>query len=388
MQEYEMSGKAKWSRRSFLAMSTAVATVGSIGARAQGNPDLKIGVVASLTGPNAAFGRDYAEGLTAYVKAWNGRGGHKGRKIALDTLDDETNPVNAINAFRKHASDPATSVIWCAVGSQTALGIKALASEFKVPVVSGGGIDELGIPADPWFFKVSQGQSDLTAAFMVALKRRQVKTLATLNATDATGQSDARKVREMAGPAGIKIVAAESFATTDTNFNVQLVHVRNSKADLFWNQASGGPAILVFKQVKQLQIEMPMVVSFAAVNNAFFQGIGGPEQAEGIMAIIPYGVLAADDSGPVGAMYKEASAALGKPAGLFQTIGWDTAIVTEDAANRSNGSREGIRTALDEVKDLPAINGPFTFSPQNHIGQDIRGLVLARFTNKRWSAMS
>jgi branched-chain amino acid transport system substrate-binding protein len=326
--------------------------------------------------------------LLAYVKTWNQRGGVKGRKVVANVLDDGTDAANAVTAFRREATDPDTMVIWAALGSQTALAIKAIASEFKVPVVSGGGVDKLGVPAEPWFFKVSQGSGDLAKALIAGARKRNVKTMATLNGTDATGQDDAKRVRALAEAAGIEIVAAESFAMTDLNFTAQLVNIRNANADLFWNQSTGGPAILVYKQAQQLQIKTPMAVSFAAVSGAFFKGIGGSERAAGIFSVIPFGALAGDAGGTVTKIYKEASAALGKPALLFDTIGWDTALVTEYAVAASDGTRSGIRAALDQVKDLPAINGPFTYTPENHIGQDARGLTFARFDGTRWTIAS
>jgi hypothetical protein len=55
----------------------------------------KIGAICSLTGPAAGFGKPYCDGFEAYVKAWNARGGAKGRKVELSILDDETNAVAA-----------------------------------------------------------------------------------------------------------------------------------------------------------------------------------------------------------------------------------------------------------------------------------------------------
>src|SRR5262249_4188390 len=148
--------------------------------------------------------------------------------------------LNAVTAFRRLASNSKNSLVWAAVGSQTALGIKAIASEFKVPVISGGGVDELGIPADPFFFKVSQGVTHLMQGLFEALKRKSIKTIATLNANDAVGQRDAKTIKEMASAAGITVVAAETFALTDTNFSAQLTRIRSAKPDFFYNGATGG----------------------------------------------------------------------------------------------------------------------------------------------------
>lgn len=381
-----MQRKFRLSRRTFIGGTGALAAsaAGGWSVRAQAKEDFKIGALASLTGPAAAFSKDYADGFNVYAKAWNERGGYNGRKVVVETLDDETNPVNAVNAFRKLASDAKTGAIWTALGSQTALGIKAIASEFKVPVISGGGVDELGRPPDPWFFKVAPGASDFMKGTVNYAKSKGYKTVASLNATDAFGQFEARRFKEFAEAAGLKLVAAETFAITDTNFAAQLVKIRNAKPDFFYNGSTANPAILIFKQAKQLKLEIPMAVSLASVTGAFFQGIGGREQAEGILGLIPTGALAADIGGDVTRIYKECVAALGKPALLFHTLGWDTALITEHAMKASDGSRQGIRDALEKATDVPAINGPFKFTTTDHIGQDIRGLVMAQFKSGKW----
>src|SRR4051794_5778056 len=91
-------------------------------ARAQ--TDFKIGVVASLSGAFAAAATDEDAGVRAWVKAR----GLPGRKIVFETLDDETNPVNAINAFRRLASDPSISLIYVLTNSNSAMAIKSIAS--------------------------------------------------------------------------------------------------------------------------------------------------------------------------------------------------------------------------------------------------------------------
>ena len=375
--------KGRFTRRTIMRAAPAAALLPGVSAVAQA-ADYNIGALSSLTGPAAAFGKDYHDGFLAYVKDWNARGGFKGRKIVLSSLDDETNPVNAVNAFRRIASDAKTQVIWMALGSQTALGIKAIAKEFKVPVVSGGGVDELGRPPDPWFFKIAPGASDFVKGMIEWAKAKGVKTMATLNDAGAYGQSEQKAIKELTEKAGIKLVAAESFALADTNFNAQLVKIRNAKPEVFYNGATGNPAILIFKQYKQLGINIEMVVSLASVTGAFFQGIGGREAAEGILCIIPLGALAADVGGPIAEMHKAASAALGKPAILFHTLGWDTGTITEAALKDTDGSRQAVRDALEKLKDLPTINGPVTYTPTDHIGHDTRGLVLARYKAGKW----
>ncbi|MGE0734196.1 MAG: ABC transporter substrate-binding protein [Alphaproteobacteria bacterium] len=374
------TGDFSISRRRVLAGSAAAALAGwfAMPGRARAADDFKIGAVASLSGPASAFGKDWAEGFQVYAKSWNERGGTKGRKIAFELLDDESTPANAVNAFRRLASKSDTSVIWIALASQTALGIKAVSDEFKVPVISGGGVDSLGRPPSSWFFKIAPGGSDYVAAVLQFAKAKNYKRIASLHATDAIGQADKQWITEFAGKAGIEVVAQETFALTDTNFSSQLIKIRAAKPDLIYNGATANPAIFVFKQVKQLEIKTPMILSQAAINRAFFQAIGGPAEAEGYYSVISVGALAAEMGGETARIFEQLSKALGRPAILFHTFGWDTGILTEWAANNSDGSRQGLRDAMERAKEIPAINGPFNYSADNHIGQDTRGLVMAQ----------
>lgn len=374
-------------RRAVIGGAGAASLLGLSGwpAAAQGAGDFKIGVIASLTGPASAFSKDWAEGFDVYVKAWNARGGYKGRKIVTTLVDDETNAVSAVTGFRRLAQDPSVSAIWIALASQTALGIKAIASEFKVPVVSGGGVDALGKPADPWFFKIAPGGSDYIRAVAQFAKRKGLTKVAGLHGTDAIGQADKQWLVEFAKEAGLTVVAQETFATSDLNFTPQLLKIKNAKPDLVYNGATGNPAILVFKQVKQLEITTPMILSQAAINRAFFEGIGGPAQAEGAYSIISIGALAVEAGGDTARVFGDLAKALGRTPILFHTFGWDTGIVTEWAANNSDGSRQGLRDAMDRVKEIPAINGPLTFTADNHIGQDTRGLIMAQLKGGKFT---
>jgi hypothetical protein len=123
-------------------------------ARAQ--QEFKIGVVMSLSGGFVAAAKDTMDGVQAWLKTR----GLPGRKVTFEILDDETNPVSAINAYRRLAGNPDIKLIYLFINSSSALAVKSLASEFKVPIVSGGAADALGFPPDPYLFKVAPGVRD------------------------------------------------------------------------------------------------------------------------------------------------------------------------------------------------------------------------------------
>src|SRR5262245_37631749 len=86
------------------AFATVAGGLAPVPARAQS--EFRIGVVMSLSGGFVAAAKDSMAGVQAWMKAR----GLPGRKIVFETLDDETNPVSAVNAFRRLAGDPGISL--------------------------------------------------------------------------------------------------------------------------------------------------------------------------------------------------------------------------------------------------------------------------------------
>ena len=62
-------------------------------------------------------------------------------------------------------------------------------------------------------------------------------------------------------------------------------------------------------------------------------------------------------------------------------FGFDAGLIMEAGMKNSDGSRAGIRDALEKLKDMPAVNGPVTYSKDDHTGQDYRSLAMGRLEN-------
>ncbi|MBV9747904.1 MAG: ABC transporter substrate-binding protein [Acetobacteraceae bacterium] len=343
---------------------------------AAGEP-FKIGVVASLTGGFAAATADEIAGVQAWAKAR----GVPGRTIAFETLDDETNPVNALNVFRRLAGDPAVPVIFALVNSNSAMAMKSVASEFKVPIVAGGSLGELGVPPDPWLFKVPPSPRDQIVVLCQYAQKKGYKRLASLHAQDGFGQAESKSVRELAPKAGLEIVEMESCGNDDTNVTPQITRIRAANPDIIYIGAVGRPGILALKTAQQMKITAPIAVQQAAVTKSLFDALGGPAAADGILTPSQIGAFGGAMGGDTARLYAELERAMGRKPVYLNTFGYDVGLITEAAVQDSDGSRAGIRDALERLKDLPALNGPVTFTAEDHTGQDYRSLAMAKLAN-------
>lgn len=364
-------------RRTVTAGIVATTLGGWLGqAHAQGKP-LKIGMVAPLTGGAAAFGTEYAEGARAYVKAWNARGGFKGQPVAFDLLDDESTSVGSLSAFKRLAGNADTSLVWLASASSAILAVKAITDEYKVPVICGGIVDEIGVPPAKYLFKVAPGTAEFQKALVLWASKKNYKRIAVIYPTDGYGQAEITTIRKLAAEAGAEVVAAETFQNQDTNFTTQLTKVRASRPDVVYVAAAAAPGILIYKQYRQLKLQFPLAMTQATISRSFFDSIGGPANAAGLHMATNVGSLGSSVPGASAKLYAEMESGLEKKGTLFTTFGWDHGILTEWAANAVGTDRQALRDKIEQAKDVPAINGPFTYTPQNHIGQDYRGLTMA-----------
>ena len=337
-----------------------------------------------MTGAAAAFDRAVVEGVQAYVKVRNGKGGLKGRHVTLELLDDESNSPTAVTVYRKLVEDKNVNVIIAASPSQTLLAIKAIADDYRVPTLGSATVVQLAVPPARYFFRSLPG----TDAYMLTLvnwvKAHGWKRLAILNPSDAAGQSEAGLIKQDADAAGIEIVAAEKYNNTDTNFTAQLVNIRSVRPDFFYCGIIGGPSVTVYKQMKQLHLTMPVALHSSAFNVNFYKGIGGIEKAEGVYSPVERGGMAASATGRAAELYKELSDAIGHPATNLNTAGWDTAMVAARAIEQSDGTREGIRAALENTENMPVIGGFISYAANDHRGKDERSVGIGRLAAGRF----
>jgi branched-chain amino acid transport system substrate-binding protein len=357
----------------YLGAALMVALIATAPMAISQEPEFHLGIVASVTGPFAAPTKDTLDGLNAWVK----NQGLPSRKFVEDILDDETNAVNAANLFRRLASDPKTNMIMLAVNSASAIAAKAFASEYKVPIISGGGATALGYPADPWMFKVAPANRDSMKVIVDYMTKHGMKKIAHLYSTDTYGEYDLAALKELAPKAGIELVA-EGFSADDTSFNAQFTRIRAEKPDLIYSSASGRAAILSFKTYKQLAIATPLCVTQAAISVAMFNAIGGPQAADGLLSPTQLGVFGEKAGGDTARLYGDLKRALGRTPVYFNTFGYDAGLIIGAGVANSDGSRQGIRDALEQLKNLPAINGPVSYTKDDHTGQDFRSIAMGR----------
>ena len=212
-------------------------------------------------------------------------------------------------------------------------------------------------------------------------KRKGYKSIAHIYGTDSYGQLDHKNLVAECAENGIKLVASESFAIDDTNFNAQLADIKAANPDMLYSSAAGRASILVFKTYKLLALTMPLMVTQAAITQAFYDAVGGKPAANGLLAPFQRSAFGTALGSTTAKYYIELTDALGRTPPYFATFGYDVGLITAAAVTPLDDTRQSIRDHLEAIKDLPTMNGPVGYSANDHTGQNFRSITVGRLEN-------
>ncbi len=200
------------------------------------NQTIKIGAIASLTGPAGEQGRNWLKGAELGVKELEA----EGIRVTLVVEDDTTVPARAVAAFQKLTNVDRVQAILGGTWDFLAASLYPLALRSKIPLLLPTNPVEIvrnDAPNNPWVFSAALSlgaEENAMRSFLVAQKP---KSLALVWPDLPWGILHAEITRRLAKELGIKVVSDQSFPM-DTNYldslRVMSLKAREANPDLFY----------------------------------------------------------------------------------------------------------------------------------------------------------
>jgi len=199
--------------------------------------DINIGVSLALTGPGSGLGIPMQNQLKLFPKTI------AGEKVNLIVLDDATDPGKGSANARRFVTEDKVDLIFGSCITAVAAAMTDIASEAGTVQIAGSPV---GVPAgkDKWMFRLPQSNTVMGHAVVEHMKKQGVKTIGFLGYTDAYGEQWLKEISPMLDKAGIKIVATERFARTDTSVTPQALKINAANPDAVLVVASGSGAAM------------------------------------------------------------------------------------------------------------------------------------------------
>jgi branched-chain amino acid transport system substrate-binding protein len=243
-----------------LAGITAVAFGSSALAQKKYDPgasdtEIKVGGISPYSGPASAYG-NIGKAIQAYFDKVNAEGGVNGRKINFISVDDGYNPAKTVEQARKLVEQEEVLLLFNTLGTPPNSAIHKYMNQKKVPqLFVATGATKWG---DPQHFPWTMGwqpnyQSEAKNYAAHILETNPNGKIAILYQNDDYGKDYLEGFEKGLGDkAKSMIVAKISYEVTDPTVDSQIVSLKGSGADIFFNITTPKFAAQAIKKVAEL----------------------------------------------------------------------------------------------------------------------------------------
>jgi branched-chain amino acid transport system substrate-binding protein len=198
--------------------------------------EIKIGHIGPYSGPASAYGT-IGKTIAAYFNKVNAEGGINGRKINFITYDDGYSPPKTVEQARKLVESDEVLLIFNSLGTAHNASITRYMNGKKVPqLFVATGATRFGDPANfPWTMGWQPNyQSEGQVYGKYVLQNHPNGKIAILYQNDDYGKDYVKGLKDAIGDK-IKIVAELPYEATDPTIDSQIVSLKASGADIFFN---------------------------------------------------------------------------------------------------------------------------------------------------------
>ena len=373
------------------ALAVAMAAL-ALAAQAQ----MKVGVIASATGPTGAVGIPQKNSAALLPR-------HIGDiEVEYIVLDDGSDSTTTVTQVRRLLAEDHVDALIGPSGSPNAMAALQFIAESGTPLLAPVGTPAVVLPMDEhkrWVFKTTQNDSLIGEALVAQMAKSGVKTLGYIGLADAYGESWYRTVTPMLERAGIRLVANERYQRGDASVLAQATKIAAANPDAVLVAAAGAPTVLPEATLVERGYRGHFYQTHGAATPDFVR-LGGKAVEGTIMAASLMLVLdQIPDTNPSRKVALDYIAAYQKLYGsrpaTFGANVYDAGLLLQravpEAAKKARPGtpefRSALRDALESVHELVGTQGVYNMTPQDHSGFDRRGRELMVLRNGAWQLL-
>jgi branched-chain amino acid transport system substrate-binding protein len=356
--------------------------------------DVNVGVTLSATGPAASLGIPQKNTIALMPTSIGGQ------KVNYIVLDDASDTTVAVSNTRKLITENKVDVILGSTTTPNSLAMIDVVAEAKTPMISMAASARIVEPVDDkkrWVFKTPQNDIMMSLAIATSMANAGVKTVGFIGFADAYGEGWFGEFNKVAALKGLKVVASERYARTDTSVTGQVLKLVAANPDAILIAGSGTPAVLPQRTLKERGYTGKYYQTHGVANNDFLR-VGGKDVESTLLPAGP--VLVATQLPANHPVTKSALEYVAKFEAMYgkgstSTFGghvWDAGLLMQSAVaialkKAQPGTpefRSALRDALETTKELHGAHGIFNMSPTDHLGLDQRARVMVKIENGAW----
>jgi len=264
------------SRRTFAGAAIAALTLFAAPAFAQ--ETIKIGLIASLSGPSSKSGEAITRGMSLAIEEINKDGGVLGKHLELVRRDDEGNPGKGLTAARELSQREGVVVIFGGLQTPVSLALAPYMNQSEIPFMgpwaAGTGITQNGAEEN-YVFRVSAVDEMVDIALVDrAVNVHGAKNPGMILINNPWGEGNEKGLTAALEVVGLPTAGIERVEANDIDVVPQLTRLKEADADTLFMVANVGPSAQVMKSLERMGWDVPVVSHWGPAGGRFSELAG------------------------------------------------------------------------------------------------------------------
>jgi branched-chain amino acid transport system substrate-binding protein len=339
--------------------NSATAAVSDVGvAKPYTGDEIVLGEYGSLTGSTATFGKSTHNGIMMAVAEANDKGGVLGKKIRVETVDNQSQAEQAATGVKKLINQNNVLAILGEVASSRSLAAAPICQAAKVPMISPSSTNPAVTQKGDYIFRtcfIDPFQGTVAAKFALdTLKAKKAAILTDQKNDYSVGLTEF--FTESFGKGG-EIVASETYSEGDTDFRAQLTNIKSKNPDVIYIPGYYTEVGNIAVQARSLGMKQPLMGGDGWDSPKLFAI--GKDAIQGSYFSNHY---SADSTDPrVVKFVADFQKRYNERPDALAAVGYDAALVMIDSIKRAGSTdRAKIRDAIAATKNYPGVTGTIT----------------------------
>ncbi len=361
------------------------------------NEQIRIGWIATLTGPLSAPGIGFDRGVRWAAETINAKGGAKGRLLDIITRDTQGDPTKAVNTTQEMISSVKAHAAFGPHNSGESLATTPIMAKARLPDLHSGVLNALIDPVKyPNAFRLAPSNTQWDDAVRnYCLKILKAKTVAITG--DATGYGTSAVQASVASfkADGATIVYDNPIEATQPDLTADLSRMRNSGAEAIvcWTVSTGMAARMMNARAA-IGWDVPIVGHPVLGSGDVANLVARPENWRKVY-MVGYRSCSFGADGKLPPRTQDFVDRVKGKISLSDTSLWwvllavDGISLIAEAVDRSGSSTsDAIIGYLNTVRDYPGLFGRYNYTPEQHNGFPTADVVMSEANSQRDGAFT
>lgn len=317
---------------------------------------VKIGVINSMTGPEAPIGENISNGIKLAEEDLK----QKGIQVQLVWEDDTGKPQISMSAMEKLATRDNVVGVVGPYTSACSNAVSKLAEKYKVPLlIPAAAKEDITRQGLQYVFRMNAPADKYASSLIdMAMTLGKPKTIAFIYENTDFGTSTSKTAKEYVAKKGIEVVGDEPYPKGGADYRSTLAKIKSKNPDLVFMVSYVADAILLMRQSREVGLQ-PKAFLGGGAGFTTVEFLKETAVSEGVISTTQW----TDDVNWPGAkdFGKRYKAKFGKQPTYHAACAYESMMVMADSAKNSGGDRDKTRGALKAGK-WNGIMGPVQFA--------------------------